>query len=286
MAVIGGGYIGVELGTAYAKLGTEVTIVEATDRILPNYDHDLTRPVLRRLDELDVTVLTGAKADEVVEGGLAISDDSGSRTLPVDTVLVTVGRRPATSGWGLDRLPLDLDGPFVAVDGQCRTSMRNVYAIGDLTGEPMLAHRAMKQGEVVANVIAGEPAAFDPSAIPAVVYSDPEIVVVGRSPAEAEAEYGSSSVEVGMFPLTANGRSLTLDRTSGFVRVVATSDDHLVVGFQAVGAAVSELAGEFTLAIEMAARLEDIAATTHAHPTVGEAIGEAAAAALGRPLHR
>jgi dihydrolipoamide dehydrogenase len=284
LAVIGGGYIGVELGTAYAKLGAHVTIIEGTDRILPAHDRDLTRLVLRRLGELDVTVLTGATADGVTDGALKVSDISGASTLEVDTVLVTVGRRPMVDGWGLERLPLDTDGRFIVVDEQCRTSMRDVYAVGDLTGEPMLAHRAMKQGEVVADVIAGQPAAFDPLVIPAVVFSDPEIVTVGLSPSEAEAEHGP--IEVGRFSLAANGRSLTLDRSTGFVRVVARAGDHLVVGAQAVGANVSELAGELSLALEMSARLEDLAGTIHAHPTVGEAVAEAAQVALGRPLHR
>jgi dihydrolipoamide dehydrogenase len=284
MAVVGGGYIGLELGTAMAKLGAHVTIIEAEDHILPLYDEELTAPVALRLSELDVSVMTSARAEGLTDGGLRVIDAVGAATEVVaESILVTVGRRPATDGWGLEGLGLTTDGPFLAVDDQGRTSMRDVWAIGDVTGEPMLAHRAMRQGEVVAEAIAGEPAAVDAEAIPAIVFSDPEIVVVGASPAEAEAEHGE--IVVGRFPLSANGRAMTLERPTGFVRVVARSDNHLVVGVQAVGSAVAELAASFGLAIEMGARLEDLAGTIHAHPTLGEALPEAALAALGRPLH-
>jgi dihydrolipoamide dehydrogenase len=307
MAVVGGGYIGIELGTAYAKLGTSVTIVEAEDRPLPVYDAELVGPVVRRLDELGVTVLTGARAEGRTPAGLRVSrprtppgaggeaggpgEDGrigGVEELEVEAevVLVTVGRRPATEGWGLERLRLTLDGPFVAVDERCRTSMRDVWAIGDLTGEPMLAHRAMRQGEVVAEAIAGQPSGFAPEAIPAIVFGDPEIVVVGLSPEEAADQLGEEQVTVGRFPFGANGRAMTLDRTTGFVRVVARTTDHRIVGIQAVGAAVAELAGAFSLAMETGVCLEDVARTIHAHPTLGEAFGEAALDGLGRALHR
>ncbi|MFV0259428.1 MAG: dihydrolipoyl dehydrogenase [Acidimicrobiales bacterium] len=296
LAVVGGGYIGVELGTAFAKLGSHVTIVEATDRILPQYDQELVAPVERRLEALDVTILTGTRAGGYRDGRLAVGTragptgaadpaDADGPAVPAERVLVTVGRAPAVTGWGLERLPLDRNGPFVAVDRRCATSMRNVWAIGDLTGEPMLAHRAMAQAEVAADAIAGGPAVFDPVAVPAVVFSDPEIVTVGADPAAA-ADLTDDGVVVGRFPLVANGRAMTRDRTDGFVRVVARADDHLVLGIQAVGAEVSELSAQFALTVEMAARLEDLTGTVHTHPTVGEAVAEAAAAALGRPLHR
>ncbi|MCP4223598.1 MAG: FAD-dependent oxidoreductase, partial [Actinomycetia bacterium] len=284
MAVVGGGYIGVELGTALAKLGTHVTIVEAEDRLLPLYDVELTTPVARRLDELDVSVMTSSRADGLSEGGLRVLDGDGTAVeVAAETILVTVGRQPNTDGWGLEGLGLRTDGPFIVIDDQCRTSMRDVWAIGDVTGEPMLAHRAMRQGEVVAEAIAGRPAAFDPEVIPAIVFSDPEIVVVGLSPAEAEAQYGETLV--GQFPLSANGRAMTLERAAGFVRIVARADNHLVVGIQAVGASVAELSASFSLAIEVGAQLEDVAGTIHAHPTLSEALPEAAQTALGHPLH-
>jgi dihydrolipoamide dehydrogenase len=203
--------------------------------------------------------------------------------LPADQVLVAVGRRPRTDGWGLETLMLDMDGGAVRIDDQCRTSMRNVWAIGDVTGEPMLAHRAMAQGEMVAEVIAGRRRRFAPAAIPAVCFTDPEVVVVGRTPDEA-AQAGLDCFSA-TFPFAANGRAMTLESSDGFVRVVARRDNHLIVGWQAVGRSVSELCTAFSHSIEMGARLEDTAGTIHAHPTLGEAVHEAALRALGQALH-
>ncbi|MGZ3181478.1 MAG: FAD-dependent oxidoreductase, partial [Telluria sp.] len=199
---------------------------------------------------------------------------------PADKVLVAVGRRPTTEGFGLESLVLDMDGRFIKVDDQCRTSMRNVWAIGDVTGEPMLAHRAMAQGELVAEVIAGKKRHFVPAAMPAVCFTDPEVVVVGLTPQQAGADCLSA-----LFPFAANGRAMTLESKEGFVRVVARKDNHQIVGWQAVGKGVSELSAAFSQSIEMGARLEDIAGTIHAHPTLGEAIQEAALRALGHALH-
>ena len=176
-----------------------------------------------------------------------------------------------------------MNGAFVAIDERCATSMRNVWAVGDLTGEPMLAHRAMAQGVVVAEQIAGHRRVFDGAVIPAVCFTDPEIVTVGLSPEAARA--AAHDVHVGMFPLSANGRALTLSAEEGFVRVIARADNHLVLGIAAVGAGVSELSGAFALTLEMGARLEDIGGTIHAHPTLGEAFHEASLRALGEALH-
>jgi dihydrolipoamide dehydrogenase len=290
VAVIGGGYIGLELGTALAKLGSAVTVIEAEHRILPIYDKQLTRPVAQSLAALGVEVLTNTRAVELTDDGLVVESDGEStpRTIPADRVLVTVGRRPKLTGLGLEQLGLTIERGAIAVDERCHTSMRNVWAIGDVTGEPMLAHRAMKQGEVVAEAIAGKPAVFDPVTIPAIVFTDPEIVTVGLSPDEAEAQ--GLDVVVGRFPLSANGRSMTLEAEplgagAGFVRAVARADDHLLVGLQAVGRSVAELSAAFGLALEMGARLEDVADTIHAHPTVGEGLAESALAALGHALH-
>jgi dihydrolipoamide dehydrogenase len=285
LAVIGGGYIGLELGTAFAKLGAKVTIVEAQDRILPLYDAELTRPVGKRLRALGVEVLTGAKAKGLARGGDALlveAADGREMSLPVDRVLVTVGRKPVTQGWGMEELVLDMDGPFIRIGERGETSMRGIYAIGDVTGEPMLAHRAMAQGEMVAEIVAGHERIWDKRAIPAVCFTDPEIVAVGLTPDEAHRR---GEVRVGLFPYSANGRSMTKLSEDGFVRVVARADNHLVLGIQAVGQGVSELAAAFGLALEMGARLEDIAGTIHAHPTQGEAFQEAALKALGRELH-
>lgn len=286
LAVVGAGYIGLELGIAFAKLGATVTVIEAEDRILPAYDVELTRPVARRLKALGVEVLTGARASGLSDDERAlrvVQQGGAAREIAADKVLVATGRRARTAGLGLDRLDLTMNGAFVRIDERCATSMYNVWAVGDLTGEPMLAHRAMAQGVVVAENIAGQRRAFDAVAIPAVCFTDPEIVTVGLSPDAARA--AGHDVQVGTFPLSANGRALTLGAEDGFVRVTARADNHLVLGIAAVGASVSELSSAFGLALEMGARLEDIGGTIHAHPTLGEAFHEASLRALGEALH-
>jgi len=286
LAVVGAGYIGLELGMAWRKLGAEVLVVEALDRILPAYDEELTKPVGAALRRLGVELYLGHKVEGLAEdgAGLRVTDADGtSKTLAADKVLVAVGRKPHTQGWGLESLMLDMNGRAVKVDDQCRTSMRNVWAIGDLTGEPMLAHRGMAQGEMVAEIIAGKTRRFEPAAIPAVCFTDPEVVTCGLDVAQAQA--AGHEVISAMFPFAANGRSMTLESTDGFVRVVARKDNHLVLGWQAVGKGVSELAAAFGQSIEMGARLEDVGHTVHAHPTLGEAVQEAALRALGHALH-
>ncbi|MEX0404238.1 dihydrolipoyl dehydrogenase [Aquibium sp. LZ166] len=286
LAVVGAGYIGLEMGTAFAKLGAKVTVLEAMDRILPLYDAELTKPVARRLEKLGVTVMTGAKADRYSASSraLAFTDADGKdATVEADKVLVTVGRRPATQGWGLEELDLSMDGRSIAIDEHCRTSMRGVYAIGDVTGEPMLAHRAMAQGEMVAEIVAGNRRAWDRRCIPSVCFTDPEIVSAGLSPEEAQK--AGHDVRTGIFPFQANGRAMTLERDDGFVRVVARADDNVVLGIQAVGTQISDLSSYFASVIEMGGRLEDVAQTIHAHPTMGEAFQEAAMRALGHALH-
>jgi dihydrolipoamide dehydrogenase len=286
LAVVGAGYIGLELGTAYRKLGAEVTVIEALEQVLPAYDAELARPVAAALRKLGITTHLGCTVLGLTAGGdrLRMRDAGGTeQEVEADQVLVAIGRRPATSGWGLERLQLDMDGRFVKVDAQCRTSMRNVWAIGDVVGEPMLAHRASAQGEMVAEIIGGAKRRFEPAAIPAVVFTDPEVVTVGQSPDDA-ARTGVDCVHA-QFPFAANGRALTLEAGEGFVRVVARRDNHRIVGWQAVGREVSELASAFVQSIEMGARLEDIGGTIHAHPTLGEAVHEAALRALGHALH-
>jgi dihydrolipoamide dehydrogenase len=282
LLVLGAGYIGLELGTAFRKLGAEVTVVEARERILPNWDEALTRPVARWLERAGVTLHLGARVEP--DATVRTADGSTVR-LDADKVLVTVGRRPRTQGWGLETMAVDMAGPFVRVDEHCRTSMRDVWAIGDLVGEPMLAHKAFAQGEMVAEIIAGARRQFDPVAIPAVCFTEPEIVSVGLSPAEA-GERGIEAI-TGQFPFAANGRALGMEagEDGGFVRIVARADDHRVLGVQAVGAHISELVGEFTLALEMGALLEDVAGTIHAHPTLTEAFHEAALKGLGHAIH-
>ncbi|PYD90178.1 dihydrolipoyl dehydrogenase [Pseudomonas syringae pv. pisi] len=284
LVVVGAGYIGLELGTAYRKLGSQVTVVEAAERILPAYDADLVKPVARSLERLGVELRLATSVLGMDGERVKVRDASGVEAyLEADKVLVAVGRKPATTGWGLENLMLDMAGRAIKVDEQCRTSMRNVWAIGDLTGEPMLAHRAMAQGEIVAEIIAGKRRWFQPAAIPAVCYTDPEIVVAGMSPSEAQAA-GIDAIQAS-FPFSANGRAMTIEGTDGFVRVVARKDNHLILGWQAVGVGVSELAAGFTQSIELGAQLEDVARTIHAHPTLGEAVQEAALRALGHALH-
>ncbi|RWB84173.1 MAG: dihydrolipoyl dehydrogenase [Mesorhizobium sp.] len=286
LVVVGGGYIGLELGMAFAKMGAKVTVVEALPRVLAQYDAELTRPVLKRLGELGVEVMQGAKARGLSTKGDALlveAADGKNAKLATDKILITVGRKPLTEGWGLEQIDLDMAGKFIRIDDQCRTSMRGIYAIGDVTGEPMLAHRAMAQGEMVAEIVAGHKRSWDRRAIPAICFTDPELVTAGLSPDEAKALAGE--IKIGQFPFSANGRAMTKQGEDGFVRVVARADNHLVLGIQAVGQGVSELSAAFGLALEMGARLEDIAGTIHAHPTQGEGFQEAALKALGHALH-
>ncbi len=286
LLVVGAGYIGLELGLVYRKLGADVTVVEAQDRILPLYDEELTKPVANSLRKLGVQVRLGCQVQglDSTDVGVRVLDASGrASTLAAEQVLVAIGRVPNTHGWGLEGLMLEMKGRAVKVNDQCQTSMRNVWAIGDLTGEPMLAHRAMAQGEMVAEIISGKRRHFAPAAIAAVCFTDPELVVAGQSPQEA-ALAGLDCIDAS-FPFAANGRAMTLEASDGFVRVVARRDNHLIVGWQAVGVGVSELSTAFSHSIEMGACLEDVAGTIHAHPTLGEAVQEAAMRALGHALH-
>ena len=290
LVVVGAGYIGLELGTAYAKLGVEVSVIEALDRVLPAYDKDIVKPVAASLDRLGVKLHLGCKVQGMDPSGDAViirTLEGNDQRIECDQVLVAVGRKPRTEGFGLESLMLDMQGRAIRIDDECRTSMHNVWAIGDVAGEPMLAHRAMAQGEVVAEIISGRRRKFAPASIPAVCFTDPEVVVAGKSPDEA-AKAGVDCITA-MFPFAANGRALSLNHalesTDGFVRVVARRDNHLIVGWQAVGRAVSELSSAFGHSLEMGERLEDTAATIHAHPTLGEAMQEAAMRALGHAVH-
>lgn len=286
LCVVGGGYIGLELGTAFTKLGALVTVVESEERILPHYDAELTRPVAERLKAMQAQVLTGARALGMTERGDALRvrvDGGGEIEVKADRVLVTVGRRPRTAGWGIDNLVLDMQGPFIRIDDRCQTSMKHVWAVGDVTGGALLAHRALAQGVMVAELIAGNVRSFDKVCIPAVCFTDPEVVVVGLLPDQAKD--AGLQIKTGVFPFAANGRAMTMEAGEGFVRVVARADNHLVLGIQAVGRGVAELSAGFALALEMGVRLEDIAETVHTHPTLGEALQEAAFKALGQALH-
>lgn len=289
LAVIGAGYIGLELGSAFAKLGSNVTVIEQQKQILPIYDAELVEPLRRSLERQGVTLHLGTTAHGL-EGNsgdecLAITDAAGQkRNIDVDKVLVTIGRGPLTEGWGLENMAIKMKGPFIEVDDRCATSTKNVWAIGDLTGEPMLAHKASAQGEVVAEIIAGKRRRFDAFAIPAVCFTDPEIVSVGLRPDQV-----SDSIEtiVQQFPFYANGRALTMGKgeSGGFVRIVARKADHRILGIQGVGPHLSELSAQFATLLEMGAILEDVAGIVHAHPTLSEVVSEAAKRALGHAVH-
>lgn len=285
LAVIGAGYIGLELGSAFRKLGCEVTVVEALDRILPLYDEALTRPVRNWLEKAGVTLHLGAKATGWANNELTVEKNDETLRIPADKLLVTVGRRPRTQGWGLETMGVDMAGPFVKVNDRMQTSMSGVYAIGDLVGEPMLEHKAAAQAHIAAEVIAGQNRRFESNGVAAVCFTEPEIVTVGLGPEEATAA-GIDAISA-VFPFAANGRALSMEAGDGggFTRVVARRSDHRVIGLQAVGQHVSELAGEFALAIEMGAALEDLAGTIHVHPTLSETVHEAGLRALGHAIH-
>jgi dihydrolipoamide dehydrogenase len=287
LAIIGAGYIGLELGIAFKKLGAAVTVIEAADRILPRYDEALTRPVRRWLQRAGVELYLGARLGGLDnKGKLAVETSDGKKiAVEADKTLVTIGRRPLTEGWGLEEMGLDMAGPFVKIDDQCRTAMRNVWAVGDLTGEPMLAHKAAAQGAMVAEIIAGARRHFDPNLVAAICFTEPEIVTAGLSPDEAVA--AGFEITTAQFPFAASGRAMTLEAggDGGFVRIVAQKADQRVLGIQAVGHQIAELAGEFAHALAMGAVLDDLAHTIHVHPTLGEAIGEAALVGLGHGLH-
>ena len=295
VAIVGGGYIGLELGCALTKLGTEVTVVEGLDSILAFMDKEIRRPLELWLKKHKVTVHTNALARgaEVKGKGaarkveLAFEKDGEEQSIKVDKVLVTVGRSPNTKGWGLENMGVRMDasGRFIRIDRKCRTSVPGIYAIGDVAGEPMLAHKASAEGEMVAEIIAGHEREFDKVAIPAIVFTEPEIISVGLTPDEAKER--GEEVIVGKFPLAANGRALSLEaeKTAGFIRVTARESDHVILGVQAVGTHIAELHSEFVLALEMGALLEDVAATVHAHPTMSEAFHESVLKTLGHAIH-
>ena len=295
VAIVGGGYIGFELGCALSKLGSEVTVIEGMDCVLGIFDKELRKPLEIWLKKHGVSIHTNslAKSAEVKGRGaskkveLSFEKDGELQSIKVDKVLVTVGRKPNTKDWGLETMGVRMDhsGRFIRIDRQCRTNVPGVFAIGDVSGEPMLAHKASSQGEMVAEIISGLNREFDKVAIPAIVFTEPEIVSVGLMPDEAKER--DEDIIVGKFPLAANGRALTLEaeKTGGFIRVVARKADHVILGIQAIGSHVAELHGEFVLALEMGALLEDIADTVHAHPTMAEAFHESVLKSLGHAIH-
>jgi dihydrolipoamide dehydrogenase len=289
LVVVGAGYIGMELATVYQKLGCDVTIVEQLEDALPQYEDDVTEVVRERADELGIDFHFGERALEWEEMGDGLTvrteDEEGDVSeFGGEKCLVAVGRQPVTDTLNLEATDIETtDAGFIETDAQARTTHDHIFAVGDVAGEPMLAHKAFKEGEVAAEVIAGEPAALDYQAVPAAVFTDPEIGNVGMT--EAEAEDAGFDPVVGQMPLRASGRALSLNDTEGFVRVVADSDSGFLLGAQIVGPEASELVAELTLAIELGATLEDVAATIHIHPTLSEAVHEAVKGAQGHSIH-
>jgi dihydrolipoamide dehydrogenase len=291
LVVVGAGYIGMELATVFQKVGSDVTVVEQLDGVLPGYADDLTEVVHERAASLGVDFHFGqtAREWESTGDGMLLRTDSEAegrdeQRFEAERCLVAVGRRPVTDTLNLSAVDIETDDRgFIRTDDQARTSMDTVFAVGDVAGEPMLAHKAFAEGEVAAEVIAGEPAALDHQAVPAAVFTDPEIGTVGMTADEAETA-GFDPV-VGQMPLRASGRALTLDEREGFVRIVADDETGFVLGAQAVGPEASELVAELGLAVEMGATLEDVASTVHVHPTLSEAVHEAAKGARGGSIH-
>ena len=285
--VIGGGYIGIEIGTLYAKLGSKVTVVEALPAILAGNDPDIVQVVARKLKKLGVEVMTGAKAKSWSEkdGRAAVVVDVGGNdvTLDADKVLVAVGRRPISDGLGLEEVGVKLERGFIPVDKRLRTNVPGIYAIGDVAGQPMLAHKASREAEVVAEVIAGHKAEFDVRCIPAVIFSDPEVASAGITADEAKQR--GREVKVGKFPFSVLGRAIANADTDGFVKVVIDAASKEVLGIHVVGNGASDVIAEAALAIEMGALADDLSMTIHAHPTLPEAIMEAAKASLGEAIH-
>ncbi len=275
LLVIGGGYIGLELGQVYGALGSRVTLVEMTDGLLPGVDRDLVQPLARRCERLFAEIRLGTAVAGLQESSAGVEVRLGESAATFDRVLVAVGRRAHTDGLGLETTRARPDGRGVlAVDERGRTADAAIWAVGDVTGEPMLAHRAMRQGKVVAEAIAGRPAAFDNVAVPAVVFTDPEVAWCGLT--EAEAQRTGREVKIAKFQWAASGRAATLGRADGLTKLVVDPESGRVLGVGIVGPGAGELIAEGTLAVEAALTAEDLAATIHTHPTLSESLMEAA----------
>ena len=285
LVIIGGGYIGLELGTVYAKLGSKVSIVEMEQQILPGFDRDIIEVLEKNLEKLGVEIYIDSKIEKF-ENGKAIVDSKreGRISLDADNLLVAVGRYPNTKSLGLENTKAKLDkNGFIGVDDNLMTGDEGIYAIGDVSTGPMLAHKASRQGKFVAEVIAGDKISYKNVVVPAVIFTDPEIATVGLS--EREARDKGIKTTVGKFPFSNSSRAMTKNQTQGFVKVIADKKDKRVIGVQIVGSDASDLISEAALAIKMGATLEDIALTIHPHPTLSESLMEAAEATMGKAIH-
>jgi dihydrolipoamide dehydrogenase len=286
LLVVGGGYIGLELGSVYAALDSRVTIVEMLPGLLPGVDPDLVRPVAKRLEAQCESIHLGTRVASVEElgAGLEVRFDGATGAETFDRVLVAVGRAPNSQGLGLETVGARIDARgFVEVDEQRRTAEPTISAIGDLVGQPMLAHKASHEGRTAVEAIAGRKVAFEPQAIPAVVFTDPEIAYCGLT--EAEAKQQGRAVEVARFPWAASGRALTLGRDDGLTKLVLDPETERVLGVGIVGPGAGELIAEGVLAVEMGATARDLALTIHPHPTLSETVMEAAEVFFGQSTH-
>jgi dihydrolipoamide dehydrogenase len=287
MIVVGGGYIGIELGTAFAKFGTKVTIIEATSSILPGFDIEMSRILKKNLKKLGVHIHTVATVirNEAAEHNVTITAhmEEQEEMFQADYCLVTVGRRPNTEHLGLKEIGIRVDDKgLIQINEQCRTSVPHIYAVGDVVPGPALAHKASYEGKVAAEAIANLHSAIDYVGLPAVIFSDPEIATVGLD--ENQAKEQGYQVKVGKFPFSANGRALTSDETEGFTKIVADEDER-VLGVQIIGSQASNMISGAVLAMEMGAKVEDISLTIHPHPTLAEGILEASESLLKKAIH-
>jgi dihydrolipoamide dehydrogenase len=289
LIVIGGGVIGLEIGMFYRKIGAEVTVVEFMPTVLPGVDAELVKVLTREMKKRKMKVLTDAKATGAVKSGdtvtVAVDTKKGTETLEADAVLVAVGVRPNTEDVGLDKAGVAVDERGnIPVNIHRQTNVPNIYAIGDITGPPWLAHKASAEGLAAAAHMAGKNGAFEPTVIPGVIFTDPEIATVGLSEDEAKAQ--GITVKVGKFPFTALGRAITMNKTAGMVKLIVDAADDRVLGGGVAGPGASDLIAEITLAIEMGATAADIALTIHSHPTLAEAVMEAAEDVHGMSPHK
>ncbi len=290
VVVIGGGYIGLEISSYLAKLGSEVEILEASDALLTGVaDKDCVQVVARKLKKLGVKVNFNTFAKKYVKKGKSFeitAEVKGKETVfAADKILLTVGRKPNSDQMGLDKIGIELDQHgFIKVDPQMKTNLANIYAIGDIAGQPMLAHKASHEGVLVAEVLAGQNRVYDAKTVPAVIFTDPEIASAGMLESECK-EQGYTDLKIAKFPFAANGRAVSMMEPDGFVKMIADKKTNVLLGVHIVGPEASNLISEAALAIEMGARLEDLALTIHPHPTLGETMMEAAEATLGHAIH-
>ncbi len=290
LAVIGGGYIGLEIAGYLSKLGTEVTVLEANkDVLFGSADKECVQVVVRKIKKQGVKILTEAKAKSFVKkgSGVEVTVEVGGKEekIEADKILVTVGRKPNSDEMNLKGIGLELDERgFIKVNPKRQTNLPGIYAIGDIAGQPMLAHKASHEGVLVAEVIAGKNRAYDVKTVPAVIFTDPEIASAGMTEDECKAK-GFTDLKIAKFPFAANGRAVSMMETDGFIKMIANAKNNLVLGVHIVGPEASNLISEAALAIEMGATLEDIALTIHPHPTLGEAMMEGAEATLGHAIH-